>query len=89
MFDRLTMVLPTDKEEPSTVSSVLDRISMWGNSKPAWEPDGPCFLLGLPHEVLERILLLADNGSILNAIQVSHAAHDLRGVRPDARPAAR
>lgn len=89
MFDRLTMVLPTDKEEPSTVGSVLDRISMWGNSKPVWEPDGPCFLLGLPHEVLERILLLADNRSILNAIQVSHRSSWSPWFRANARPAAR
>lgn len=88
MFDRLTMVLPTDKEEPSAVDSVLDRISMWGNSKPKWEPDGPCFLLGLPHEVLERILLFADNSSILNAIQVRPSASSGPAIA-DPRPAAR
>lgn len=72
MFDRLSMVLPTDTEEPRGVGAVIDRLLMRTSPRSAARdaPDGPCFLLGLPHEVLERILLLADNASILNAIQV-------------------
>lgn len=78
MFDRLTMALPTDArpEDKDDGPSILERIMRRSSISTSHEGpevemhDGPCYLLELPQEVLERILLLSDYDSIRSAIQV-------------------